>query len=405
MSNEKLDYSQHLSANILVIGKTGVGKSSLLNYIFGKEIEETGCGEPVTQKGIYPHPFTYDRNFTINIYDTWGLESDKADEWKKMLKDSINEHDKKEVHEWFNTIIFCTSLDANRFEDFEVKMIKELLDAKNNVIVAITHCSEPNDQEALRLRDDLICPSTGLTKDDVILMSSVKQELISGECTKQFGRERILTLMIRNLWRAFKEKLPYMVQSRIELAMNEGRECCHRIVDKTITPLLFIRQKQLDKLQEDMNVIINKTIKEITHLINDNYKNAYEYYDALSKKYTDGIYLDEDKLKANDTLKFDSRKSFNEKAKQDVEKLYKLFKVKRSDKNEEFKNKITSLIQMLRTDLSTTKQVKIDLHLEVDKFMAELEAEIEKHHGAIKKYINSLDISEKYIRVDRRRNK
>ena len=39
--------------NVLLIGQSGVGKSSLLNYLFGKKIQETGVGKPVTGKGVY----------------------------------------------------------------------------------------------------------------------------------------------------------------------------------------------------------------------------------------------------------------------------------------------------------------------------------------------------------------
>jgi len=37
--------------NLLVVGKTGVGKSTLVNTMFGSEVARTGVGEPVT-KGL-----------------------------------------------------------------------------------------------------------------------------------------------------------------------------------------------------------------------------------------------------------------------------------------------------------------------------------------------------------------
>ena len=36
-------------ANIILLGRTGVGKSSFINYIIGKEICKTGNGKSVTQ--------------------------------------------------------------------------------------------------------------------------------------------------------------------------------------------------------------------------------------------------------------------------------------------------------------------------------------------------------------------
>src|SRR6478609_3135415 len=43
--------------NLAIFGKTGVGKSTLVNAIFGSEIAKTGIGEPVTRaEHLYLHP-------------------------------------------------------------------------------------------------------------------------------------------------------------------------------------------------------------------------------------------------------------------------------------------------------------------------------------------------------------
>ena len=36
--------------NILIAGATGVGKSSIINMVFGKEVAVVGTGKPVTKK-------------------------------------------------------------------------------------------------------------------------------------------------------------------------------------------------------------------------------------------------------------------------------------------------------------------------------------------------------------------
>lgn len=42
--NEKLP-----KLNIMILGKTGVGKSTLINSLFGENLAVTGFGRPVTQ--------------------------------------------------------------------------------------------------------------------------------------------------------------------------------------------------------------------------------------------------------------------------------------------------------------------------------------------------------------------
>ena len=47
---DNLDSDKLPTANIMVVGGTGVGKSTLLNAIFGSELAATGKGKPVTKQ-------------------------------------------------------------------------------------------------------------------------------------------------------------------------------------------------------------------------------------------------------------------------------------------------------------------------------------------------------------------
>ena len=83
---------EDFGCNILIMGKTGVGKSSLLNYLCGQNKALTGTGKPVTGRGFQ----NYDANInnqTVRIFDSWGLEADKTEEWLKIL-DTELEHRK-----------------------------------------------------------------------------------------------------------------------------------------------------------------------------------------------------------------------------------------------------------------------------------------------------------------------
>ncbi|UOS16444.1 50S ribosome-binding GTPase [Helicobacter pylori] len=57
--------------NILLMGATGMGKSSLINALFGQEVAKVGIGKPVTQ-----HLEKYvDEEKGLILWDTKGIEA------------------------------------------------------------------------------------------------------------------------------------------------------------------------------------------------------------------------------------------------------------------------------------------------------------------------------------------
>lgn len=74
--------------NIIVAGKTGVGKSTLINSVFKEKLADTGMGKPVTS---HMRKITK-KGVPLAIYDTRGFELGKEvqAEVKQEVMDTIS---------------------------------------------------------------------------------------------------------------------------------------------------------------------------------------------------------------------------------------------------------------------------------------------------------------------------
>lgn len=115
-------------ANIVVIGKTGAGKTTLIDVIlrkYGSDMERA-TGSRTIENQLYSHIID---GCEINIYDTIGLEIDKSLNERNLnnVKKRIIEAEKTSKSDDINIIWYCINPNNSRFEDFEVDLIKDMI--------------------------------------------------------------------------------------------------------------------------------------------------------------------------------------------------------------------------------------------------------------------------------------
>jgi len=119
--------------NILVAGKTGVGKSTLINNVFREKLADTGIGKPITK---HLRKITKE-GMPISLYDTRGLELDKA--VQKQVKSEIFKliEENKESKDAIHVAYYCIQASSARIEPSEEEFINELAE-KMPVILVLT---------------------------------------------------------------------------------------------------------------------------------------------------------------------------------------------------------------------------------------------------------------------------
>jgi uncharacterized protein (DUF697 family)/GTP-binding protein EngB required for normal cell division len=121
--------------NLAVFGKTGVGKSTLVNAIFGRDVARTGVGSPVTRGLVYyRHPDGF-----LGVYDSEGFETGTAgDAIVAGLRSLVADHRTKAVDEQIHAAWYLVRWSDRRFERGQEQFVRELADLGLPVVIVLT---------------------------------------------------------------------------------------------------------------------------------------------------------------------------------------------------------------------------------------------------------------------------
>src|ERR1051325_9229985 len=120
-------------ATVLVAGRSGVGKSTLINAVFQGQLAETGHGRPVTREiREYTKP-----SMPIALIDSRGLELEKYAETLSELERLVEERQRDgDPNRHVHTAWVCISEDSRRVDDGEIKLV-EMLDRHAVPVVGV----------------------------------------------------------------------------------------------------------------------------------------------------------------------------------------------------------------------------------------------------------------------------
>jgi ABC-type oligopeptide transport system ATPase subunit len=250
VSNFGKKYPKALSiikrCNVLVIGNTGVGKSTLIRTLFPFSIPN------LVTPSISNKPYTK-RGSAIAVYDTSGLETDKKqrDQVKKDIANFIQQKNQKEPEDQIHAVWYCVDSHVVRESQIEQQWIDSI--AKElPVIVVITRASG--------VEKDWLHPyleSIPSIRHVVPIMA--KREKTPHYDIKPYGLEALLAATEHLLEEIAQKAILNAVNAKANLAFGWCRDGCAKVLASQFLPIPIFKNYATSGLQIWMFADISKS--------------------------------------------------------------------------------------------------------------------------------------------------
>ena len=269
-----MKFESHTSNfNILLIGPTGVGKSTLINSILKLDENnkaKTANGKPVTLGE--PHPYISEKIPGIRLYDSRGIDKsgynieNLLNSVTKLINDAAEKND---PDKFIHCIWYCIT--GHRFEEVErdslIKLMKIYHDETLPIIIVYTQCISEDDSKSMEKEIKNICMEKN-RKIEIISVLAENKEVGKKKKTivEKYGIDELLEKSFEKIEGAVQSACFHSIRQQIKKNYEEKIKSFHQKIKEKVKNEIkgpFNENISLDNLAEkDL-----KLIEEISEIL------------------------------------------------------------------------------------------------------------------------------------------